>query len=84
MFLGKQPHSLLEVLEGLLFAAAARGNIQFQRVGHIGASLFENPGGEFNLHADKASKSVRVAQGRSLFSSNRSRPQTERASSTTL
>src|SRR2546426_778665 len=49
-FLQEQPHGLFQVLESLLLGAATGGNIQLQGMSHIAASLFENAGGELNLH----------------------------------
>ena len=46
----KEPHGLFKIPKRLFFAAAARGNIQLQGLGNKGTSLFENPGGELNLH----------------------------------
>ena len=49
-FFHEQPHSFFEVPKSLLFTAAARGNVQFKSLSHEAAPLFENAGGELNLH----------------------------------
>src|SRR5471030_1006298 len=46
----KQPDGFLEVLERTLLGAAARGNIELARMRHVGSALFEDLGGELNLH----------------------------------
>src|SRR5438477_3821420 len=49
-FFKEQPHSFLEVSQGLLLASATRGNVKFQGMSDVGAPLFENPRCELNLH----------------------------------
>jgi hypothetical protein len=46
----EQPHGLFQILERLVFAATARGNVQLQSVSYKGAALFENAGCELSPH----------------------------------
>jgi hypothetical protein len=46
----KQPDGFLEVLERTLLGAAARGNIELASMRHVCSALFEDLGGELNLH----------------------------------
>jgi len=54
-FFQEQPHSVLEVAQGPFLAAAARGNVQFQGLGHEGTPLFEDACGELDFHNLRAS-----------------------------
>lgn len=49
-FFQEQPHGLFEVLQGLIFGAAARGHVELQRVSHETAFFFENVDRELNVH----------------------------------
>lgn len=54
--LQKQSHGFLESLDCFFLCAAARGNIQFQGVRDIGASLFEDASCELNLYQGGSSR----------------------------
>ena len=49
-FFQEQPDSLFEVAYGLGLGAAARGDIEFERMSDKGAAFFENACGKLNFH----------------------------------